>query len=205
MTVRAIPNRVRVYFSLPSTSLCWQSLIESVCGDNVFNNYRWLSEELSKVQRKYSLSETNNAVHCVCALIAYLETSPGTSQLPFNYIGVSSLVCSACHTWIQAFNSVVNRQYRTLGTNGDWSVGSAVAELPLALQQAAVSACFRKLVTAACVEFWTAKGHIYPASESLRLSDCPEGTPSRSRAERRRSFLEPDIKRGLRFGFGSGY
>lgn len=165
MTIRAIPNRAYVSVSLPTTSLCWQSLIESVCGDNLITNYRWLSAEVSKMQKRYT-SSYGSYVHRVCALITYLETSPGTSQPPFNYIGVSTLVCSACHTWIQAFNSVGDRQYRTRGTNGDWSLPSAMAELPVAIKQDAVAASFMDLVTAACVEFWTAKGHLYPASES---------------------------------------
>lgn len=77
-----------------------------------------------------------------------------------------------------------------------------MAELAVAIQQDAVATCFTKLVRAACVEFWTAKGHLYPASDSIGLSDCPEGTTRPSGAERRRSFLEMDIKHGLRFGFG---
>lgn len=76
-----------------------------------------------------------------------------------------------------------------------------MAELPVALHQDAVAACFAELVRAACVEFWMARGHVYPASEI----DCPEGTTWSSGAERRRSFLEMDIKTGLRWGFGSGY
>ncbi|KAL0631730.1 hypothetical protein Q9L58_009405 [Maublancomyces gigas] len=201
MTIRAIPDRKIVSLSFRNTPLCWQSLIESVCGDNLITSYRWLSEEVSKVQRRYSsLSSFDLYVHRVCALIAYLETSPGTSQPPFNYIGVSTLVCSACHSWIQAFNLVGDRQYRTRGTNGDWSLTSAMAELPVAVQQDAVAACVMRLVAAACVNFWTAEGHVYPASESLGLSDCPEGTTTPSAAEMRRSLLVLERRRAPRFG-----
>lgn len=199
LTIRIIPYQAPVSIALPTTVLCWQSLIESACGANLITSYSWLGQEVTKIHTKYRQQNTSYTViaHSVCTLIAYLETAPRNSQPPFSYIGVNTPTCAACHTWIQAFHSEGGRQYRTRGTNGEWSFPWAMVELPLPQQQAKVASQLVGLVAADCARFWTSKGHLYPASESPEATaNRSNSAPTQSSATRRRALLQSVMHNG---------
>lgn len=198
-----MPRHPDISVVLPTSQVCWQSLIESVCADNVIANYTWLEQQVTKFlstyryKNKYSLT-----VHGPCALIAYLETAHSTSQPPLGYIGVSSKTCSACHTWIQAFNAVGGHQYSTRGTSGHWRRLWGMPELLSVSQRAQVTARMARLVTATYVDFWTSKGKLYHAG------GIPDGTgrgadsaPALDPAERRQALINSERNRVACYGW----
>lgn len=165
-----MPFHQHISIPLPTTALCWQSLIESACGDNTIINYAWLGEQVLKVQKSYSGSYTATA-HAVCALIVYLESSSASS--PSKYLGISSPSCSSCHAWIDGYNSIGGRQYRTRGSNGSWCFPWAMPILRLATkeQHMELSTHMVTLVAAEYAAYWTAQGKL------CSPNDCPTGVP----------------------------
>lgn len=194
--VHAIPRHRQVPTSLPPTKICWQSLIESVCGDNIVASYSWLHEQVTKVSAKHCGTCKYN-VHAVCALITHLVTASHLAQLSqlrstsINVsVGVSSPPCAACDAWIQGFNSLGRQQYRTSVTSGNWRFPWAMPELVLSTgpQKARVSAHMARRVTAEFVDYWTAKGKLYPAGTAPAASGKGMTTPDP--AARRRALID---------------
>lgn len=158
--------------------MCWQSLIEAVCGDNLIANYSWLNEQVGKVQGTHHGDQSVN-VHGVCALIAHLESSTRISQQS-TYIGASLLICASCDAWIHAFNSLDGRQYRTRGTTGEWSFPWGMPELTVATkpEKAKFSTHMTRRATTDFVKFWTAKGQLNAASDHPVATDTGAGNQS---------------------------
>lgn len=203
MTIRVMPRHPDISLLVPTSQLRWQSVIESVCGDNIIANYTWLDQQVNKLFSTYRYQNTCSlTVHDPCALIAYLERAHSTSEPPLSYIGFSSKTCIACHTWIQAFNAVGGHQYSTRGTSGHWRPLWGMPELLLVSQRAQVTARMARLVTATYVDFWTAKGQLY------RAGGIPDATgrgadsaPAVDPAERRQALIETEINRVAVYGW----
>lgn len=192
LTIRPIPSQSPLQIYLPSTPLSCQSFIESVCGESLITDYSWLNQQVAQFRASNSNSSGAQSVtHAVCALIAFLETSPWISNPSSNYLGISTLTCSACHAWIQAFNSLGGRQYRTRGTNGDWCFPWAMPTLKFATeaQKVKLSAHMVTLGAAEYVACWTAKGKLYS------LSDCPRDAAAESDPAETREQLVRDYRK----------
>lgn len=84
------------------------------------------ASEIQKVTSKLGLTAQRatylGTVHCECTLIANLGGPGMKKNWPVRYIGVSKLSCSACYSWIQAYNNQHQHQQRffTAGTHGKW-------------------------------------------------------------------------------------
>lgn len=77
MTVRAIPRLSSVQIALPTTPLCWQSLIEYVCGDNLIASYSWLDQQVTKlVSNSHYQHNVHGNVHGMCHHCVPRDVSP---------------------------------------------------------------------------------------------------------------------------------
>ncbi|KAG0128510.1 hypothetical protein HOY82DRAFT_541242 [Tuber indicum] len=76
-----------------------------------------------KLSQRFRFENYECPVHCECALIQYLQVNQHNDWdniSAFSYIGVSKLSCSACRTWIEAFNQQGGPQFYTRGSHGKW-------------------------------------------------------------------------------------
>ncbi|KAG0126361.1 hypothetical protein HOY82DRAFT_628380, partial [Tuber indicum] len=76
-----------------------------------------------KLSQRFRFENYECPVHCECALIQYLQVNQHNEWdniSAFSYIGVSKLRCSACRTWIEAFNKQGGPQFYTRGSHGKW-------------------------------------------------------------------------------------
>ncbi|RPA96124.1 hypothetical protein L873DRAFT_1845501 [Choiromyces venosus 120613-1] len=118
LSISVVPEQTRTV-RLPTSQQQWQSILEAIC----IQCYDWQGKDARHLLKKFPPKEHKCPVHCECGLIQYLHTKQNTvwgDVPPFRYIGVSKLSCSACRTWIEAFNELEGRQFYTRGSHGKW-------------------------------------------------------------------------------------
>ncbi|KAG0128493.1 hypothetical protein HOY82DRAFT_24952 [Tuber indicum] len=118
ISIFPVPNQPR-NVRLPTSRKEWESFLETAYGDHESSQ----EANAVKLSQRFRFENYECPVHCECALIQYLQVNQHNDWdniSAFSYIGVSKLSCSACRTWIEAFNQQGGPQFYTRGSHGKW-------------------------------------------------------------------------------------
>ncbi|CUS15716.1 unnamed protein product [Tuber aestivum] len=118
MSICTVPGEARTV-QLPGSQQQWKEFMEIAAGKVL----PWQEDVAATLAHSFNERVCVCRAHCECTLVQYLATSHGESwdHVPaFTYIGVSKLSCSACSTWLDAFNDMGQRRFHTRGSHRKW-------------------------------------------------------------------------------------